>query len=325
MWPKLYAVETKKEEKKKEELVPQIIVYFIVAQKPTYCGHTAPLIHIGILDFNGQFHTREMQTSFCCRGHLLPTVKTNMYLYTDIDIFKTRRQLFLFFFFFSSLVFVTEMYREWKETYKTDSGKLWRSLLGGHKRLRAHQNWAKGAERQARNSFKKPPPYLITDNSVMGTDSGTNGHVWHRGKSLDETELKWLQLPLLFFSVCPFFLQLCLLLLCFDGHTSPPPPKLQDRTDRDACFISSTSRCSPFSFPSSLVSGGQAKSSPVKWRLAPPPSLCWLHDLHGGVHRTERGWVLGAVVLKEAVTLRKTKKDKKKQKKKRINQNYQPN
>lgn len=23
----------------------------------------------------------------------------------------------------------------------------------------------------------KPPPYLITDNSVMGMDSGTNGHV----------------------------------------------------------------------------------------------------------------------------------------------------
>lgn len=26
----------------------------------------------------------------------------------------------------------------------------------------------------------KPPPYLITDNSVIGMDSGTNGHVWRR-------------------------------------------------------------------------------------------------------------------------------------------------
>lgn len=29
------------------------------------------------------------KTRFAVKGHHLPTVKTNMYLYTDIDIFKT--------------------------------------------------------------------------------------------------------------------------------------------------------------------------------------------------------------------------------------------
>jgi len=33
-----------------------------------------------------------------------------------------------------------------------------------------------GAEDGLKTALK-PPPYLITDNSVMGMDSGTNGHV----------------------------------------------------------------------------------------------------------------------------------------------------
>lgn len=70
-----------------------------------------PLTFIGILDFNGHYKERD-KDKVCCRGHLLPTVKTNVYLYTDIDIFKTRHQLFLLF----------EMKKEWK---KKDSGKLW--------------------------------------------------------------------------------------------------------------------------------------------------------------------------------------------------------
>lgn len=60
----------------------------------------------------------------------MPTVKTNVFLYTDIDIFKARHQLF----------FVFEMKKERK-----DKKGLWEALeisLGGHDRLWAHQNWA---------------------------------------------------------------------------------------------------------------------------------------------------------------------------------------
>lgn len=66
-----------------------------------------------------------------------------------------------------------------------------------------------GAKGRLRAALK-PPPYLITDNSVMGMDSGTNGRVRQRGKSLNETELKWLQLPISPFCLSLFFLQLCL-------------------------------------------------------------------------------------------------------------------
>lgn len=42
--------------------------------------------------------------------------------------------------------------------------------------------------------------------------------------------------------------------------------------------------------------------------MAAHPSLCWLHYLNREINNTERGWVLKAVILKEAVTLRKRKK-----------------
>lgn len=91
---------------------------------------------------------------------------------------------------------------------KKDSGKL----CGFHledMRGCGHTKTGHGSQRQALSSFK-PPPYLITDNSVMGMDSGTNGRVRQRGKSLNETELKWLQLPISPFCLSLFFLQLCL-------------------------------------------------------------------------------------------------------------------
>lgn len=44
--------------------------------------------------------------------------------------------------------------------------------------------------------------------------------------------------------------------------------------------------------------------------MAAHPSLCWLHNLNREINNIERGWVLKAAILKEAVTL-----------KKRINQN----
>lgn len=149
----------------------------------------------------------------------------------------------------------------------------------------------------------KPPPYLITDNSVMGMDSGTNGHVWDREeKSLDETELKWLQLPL-----SPFCLS-----LSFSSSASASAlwwtfSKFQDRMDRDACFISPSSCCYPFHFLV-LVSDWQVKA--LSSQMAAHPSLCWLHNLKREINNRERGRVLKAVIFKEAVTL-----------KKRINQN----
>ena len=141
----------------------------------------------------------------------------------------------------------------------------------------------------------KPPPYLITDNSVMGMDSGTNGHVWDREeKSLDETELKWLQLPL-----SPFCLS-----LSFSSSASASAlwwtfSKFQDRMDRDACFISPSSCCYPFHFLV-LVSDWQVKA--LSSQMAAHPSLCWLHNLKRGINNRERGRVLKAVILKEAVT-----------------------
>lgn len=123
----------------------------------------------------------------------------------------------------------------------------------------------------------------------------------HRGKSLDETELKWLQLPLSPF--CLSFLSPALpLLLLFDGHF----PNFRTGWTEMLAFISSSSRCYPFHFLV-LVSGRRAKLSS---QMAAHPSLCWLHGLNRGINNIERGWVLKAVILKEAVTL-----------KKRINQN----
>lgn len=80
--------------------------------------------------------------------------------------------------------------------------------------------------------------------------------------------------------------------------------KFQDRMDRDACFISSSSCCYPFHFLV-LVCSWQVKLSS---QMAAHPSLCWLHYLNREINNTERGWVLKAVILKEAVTLRKRKK-----------------
>ena len=99
MWPKLYAADTKI-----NKFVPQISVYSIVAQNASVDTwiHWLTLGYLILMDN----YKREIQTRFCCRGHLLPTVKTNVYLYTDIDIFKTRHQLFFFLYFYFFFFFV---------------------------------------------------------------------------------------------------------------------------------------------------------------------------------------------------------------------------
>lgn len=121
-------------------------------------------------------------------------------------------------------------------------------------------------------------------------------YVIHRGKSWEETELKWLQLPLSPF--CLSFISSALpLLLLFDGHF----PNFRTGWTEMLAFLSSSSCCYPFHFLV-LVSGWQVKLSS---RVAAHPSLCCLRVLNREINNTERGRVLEAVILKEAVTLKK--------------------
>lgn len=123
-------------QKEKKNCAPDKCIFYCGTKR--YCGYMDPLTYIGILDLMDNYKW-EIKTRFCCRGHLLPTVKTNVYLYTDIDIFKTRHQLFFLYFFFLFVCFWDE------EGMKRNKKGLWEALeilLGGHKRLWAHQNWA---------------------------------------------------------------------------------------------------------------------------------------------------------------------------------------
>lgn len=191
------------------------------------------------------------------------------------------------------------MKKEWKEKKRT---------LGSFGNL-VRRTWeavgtpklGMGSQRQAQNSFKTTSLFdywqLCNGNGLWNQWTC----VTQRGKSLDETELKWLQLPL-----SPFCLS-----LSFSSSASASAlwwtfSKFQDRMDRHACFISPSSCCYPFHFLV-LVSGWQVKLSS---QMAAHPSLCWLHNLKREINNRERGRVLEAVILKEAVTL-----------KKRINQN----
>lgn len=49
-------------------------------------------------------------------------------------------------------------------------------LLGGHEEAVGTPKLGMGAKGRLKTALISPP-YLITDNSVMGMDSGTNGHV----------------------------------------------------------------------------------------------------------------------------------------------------
>lgn len=160
-----------------------------------------------------------------------------------------------------------------------------------------HTKTGHGSRRQAQNSFKTTSLFdywqLCNGNGLWNQWTC----VTQRGKSLDETELKWLQLPL-----SPFCLS-----LSFSSSASASAlwwtfSKFQDRMDRDACFISPSSCCYPFHFLV-LVSGWQVKLSS---QMAAHPSLCWLHYLKREINNRERGRVLKAVILKEAVTLKKS-------------------
>lgn len=202
--------------------------------------------------FNGHLQRKRIKTRFCCRGHLLPTVKTNVYLYTDLDIFKTRHQ-------------IVSLFLRWRRNEKRKKG-LWENLRSRWEDTRGcgHTKTGLGSQRQAQTSFKTT--------SLFDYWRLCNGNgLWNQwtcvtlgGKFLDETELKCLQLPLSPF--CPS--------LSFSGSASASAlwwtvSKFQDRMDRHACFISPSSCCYPFHFLV-LVSGWQVKLSS---QMAAPPSF----------------------------------------------------
>lgn len=105
-------------------------------------------LHLGYLILMDNYK-RGIKTRSCCRGHLLPTVKTKVYLYTDIDIFKTKTSTVCLF-FICLFVFWDE------EGIKRNDKGLWEALeilLGGQERLWAHKT-GHGSQSQAQNSFK---------------------------------------------------------------------------------------------------------------------------------------------------------------------------
>lgn len=132
----------------------------------------------------------------------------------------------------------------------------------------------------------------------MGMDCGTNGLVWDRGKSLNKTELKWLQLPL-----------------------PPPPPPPPHSVLSFSSFASASALCwTIFRFQEGwtemlasflplrvatlliflvLVSGGQVQLSS---QMTTHSSLCWLYNLNREIINIERGWVLRAVIRRDRHT-----------------------
>lgn len=134
---------------------------------------------------------------------------------------------------------------------------------------------------------------MITDNSAMGMDPRTNGHVWQRGESSDEKRTLSGSSCLLLLSVC-LFLSLALpLLLLFDGQF---PDFRTGRTEMLASFLRVHVATR---FISLHLSRLDKWSSPVEWRLS--PSVDYI-IYRGEMNNRRRGWA-----FKEAVTLKKKK------------------
>lgn len=183
----------------------------------------------------------------------------NMYLYTDIDIFKTRHQLFFLFVFWNE-----EGMGNLKKKKKKDSGKTLESSLGGHERLRAHQNWAWEPKSGSKTALKTTS---LFDYWHLCNGNGPSNRwtcVTERRVLRWKTNLSGSSCLLLPFLSVSFFLQpLPLLLLC-DGQF--PDFFGWDGQRRSLHFSKFT--LLPVSFPRACL-GLTSQSSPVEWRLTP--------------------------------------------------------
>jgi hypothetical protein len=131
-------------------------------------------------------------------------------------------------------------------------------LLRGHERLWAHTKTGHGSQRKAQHSFNITSLFdywqLCNENGLWNQWTC----VTQRERSLDETELKWLQLPPPPFSVLlSLFLQLC---VCFCSlmdvfHISGK--------DGQRCLLhfSQFTLLLPVSFPSTCLPDWQVKLS----------------------------------------------------------------
>lgn len=105
---------------------------------------------------------------------------------------------------------------------------------------------------------------MITDNSAMGMDPRTNGHVWWRGESSDEKRTLSGSSCLLLLSVCLFLSPALPLLLLFDGQS---PDFRTGWTEMLASFLRVHVATR---FISLYLSRLDKWSSPVEWRRPPP-------------------------------------------------------
>lgn len=181
----------------------------------------------------------------------------NMYLYTDIDIFKNKTSAFFF-------VFEMKKERGIKRLWET-FGELFRRTCeaAGTPKL------GMGAKVRLKTALKTTS---LFDYWQLCNGNGPSNQwtcVTERRVLRWKTNFKWLQLP-----PSPFCLS-----LSFSSPASASAfwrtvSRFSDGTNRDACFISPSSRRYPFHFLT-LVSAWQVKLSSG---MASPP-LCWLHYL----------------------------------------------
>lgn len=268
---------------------------YILLWHKRYCGYYGPPACIGILDFNGHLQRERQRQGFAVKGHLLPTVKMNMYLYTDIDIFKTRHQL-------SFLFFEMKKKRGMNRLWETFGELFWRTCeAAGAPKL------GTGAKVRLKTALKTTSLFDYWQ-LCNGNGPSKPMDVWRRGESSDEKRtLSGSSCLLLLLSVCLLLSPALPLLLLFDGQS---PDFRTGRTEMLASFLRVHVATR---FISLYLSRLDKWSSPVEWHPpphTPPPLLITLS--------IEEKWITegGDGLLKEAVTLKK---------KKRNNQNKQPN
>lgn len=156
------------------------------------------------------------------------------------------------------------------------------SSLGGHERLRAHQNWAWEPKSGSQTALKTTS---LFDYWQLCNGNGPSNRwtcVTERRVLRWKTNLSGSSCLLLPFLSVSFFLQpLPLLLLC-DGQF--PDFFRTGRTETLASFLQVHVATR---FISSRLS--RADKSTLSGGMAAHPSLCWLHYLRGEINNRRRG------------------------------------